>query len=97
MRIINQGRLADFAFIHADSVKALNKWAETLTNANFKQPHDLLREFPSADYVGNDRYVFDIKGNKYRIIAVVVFTGGIVDIRFVGTHAEYSKINAKTI
>lgn len=97
MRIINQYRLADFAVNHADSVKAINKWAETLTNGNFKQPHDLLKEFSSADYVGNDRYVFDIKGNKYRIIAVVVFTGGIVDVRFVGTHAEYNKINAKTV
>jgi mRNA interferase HigB len=97
MRIINQGRLADFAVNHVDSVKALNKWAKTLSISNFKQPRDLLKEFPSADYVGNDRYIFDIKGNRYRIIAIVVFNGGIVDIRFVGTHAEYSKINSKTI
>jgi mRNA interferase HigB len=97
MRIINQGRLADFAVNHADSINALNKWEETITIGNFKQPHDLLKEFPSADYVGNDRYVFDIKGNKYRIIAVVVFIGKIVDVRFVGTHAEYNKINSKTV
>jgi mRNA interferase HigB len=97
MRIINQHRLADFALNHADSVKAINMWAETLTNGKYKHPHDLLKEFPSADYAGNDRYVFDIKGNRYRIIAVVVFIGEIVDVRFVGTHAEYSKINAKTI
>lgn len=97
MRIINQHRLADFALNHADSVNAINKWAETLTNGNYKHLHDLLKDFPSADYVGNDRYVFDIKGNRYRIIAVIVFTGGIVDVRFVGTHAEYSKINSKTV
>ena len=97
MRIINQQRLADFAVNHADSVKAINKWAETLTNVSFKQPFDLLKEFPSADYVGNDRYVFDIRGNKYRIIAVVVFVGEIVDVRFIGTHAEYDKINSKTV
>ncbi len=47
MRIINQGRLVDFAVNHADSIKALNKWAETITIGNFKQPHDLLKEFPS--------------------------------------------------
>ena len=97
MRIINQRRLAFFVANHADSLKAINKWAETLTNGCYKQPHDLLREFPSADYVGNDRYVFDIKGNKYRIITIIVFEGGIIDVRFVGTHAEYNKINSKTV
>jgi mRNA interferase HigB len=97
MKIINQRRLADFVVIHADSIKAINKWAETLTKGSFKKPHDLLKEFPSADYVGNDRYVFDIKGNKYRIIAIILFVGEIIDVRFVGTHAEYSKINSKTV
>jgi len=97
MRIINQPRLADFALNHSDSVKSINKWAVTMINGQYKSSHDLLMDYPSADYVGNDRYVFDIKGNRYRIIAIVVFIGGIVDIRFVGTHAEYEKINAKTI
>ena len=97
MKIINQRRLADFVVNHADSIKAINKWAETLTSGSFKQPYDLLKVFPSADYVGNDRYVFDIKGNKYRIIAIILFVGEIIDVRFVGTHAEYSKINSKTV
>jgi mRNA interferase HigB len=64
MRIINQPRLADFALNHSDSVKSINKWAVTMINGQYKSSHDLLMDYPSADYVGNDRYVFDIKGNR---------------------------------
>ena len=53
---------------------------------------DLKEAFPSSDYVGNNRYAFNISGNKYRLITVVVFFDGIMQIRFVGTHDEYSKI-----
>ena len=54
--------------------------------------NDLKDTFPSADYVGNGRYVFNISGNNFRIVAVVLFIGGILELRFVGTHAEYDKI-----
>ena len=54
-------------------------------------------DFASADYVGNNRIVFDIKGNDYRLVAVVLFVAGTVFIRWVGTHSEYDKINVKTI
>ena len=53
--------------------------------------------FPSADYVKNGRYVFNIGGNNYRIVAVVIFIGGVMNIRFVGTHQEYDKIDCATI
>ena len=54
-----------------------------------------LKEF--VDGIGNQRYVFDIKGNTYRIVAVIKFTIGFVYIRFVGTHNEYDKIDCLTI
>ena len=64
----------------------------------WKNHADLKAAFPSADYVGNDRYVFNISGNKYRLITIVVFYGGFLHVRFVGTHAEYDKIkNIRTI
>ena len=53
--------------------------------------------YASADYVGNNRYVFNIRGNKYRLVAVVVFFMGELNVRFVGTHKEYDKIDCKTI
>ena len=52
----------------------------------------LQKTFPAADYVGNDRYVFNIGGNKFRTVAVVVFFAGDMHLRFVGTHAEYDRI-----
>ena len=53
---------------------------------------DIKQTFNTVDYVGNDRYVFDIKGNTYRIVAIVLFINKKVYMRFVGTHEEYDKI-----
>ena len=58
---------------------------------------DLKQMFPSADYVKNGRYVFNIGGNNYRVVAVVIFIGGVMNIRFVCTHAEYDKMDSSTI
>lgn len=58
---------------------------------------ELKQDFPSADYVGEGRYVFNIKGNNYRMVVIVLFIDDILTIRFVGTHAEYDKINCLTI
>jgi mRNA interferase HigB len=59
--------------------------------------NELKDDFPNADYVTNNRYVFNIKGNSYRIVVVLIFFAGEVNIRFAGTHAEYNKIDAKII
>ena len=70
----------------------------TFVEESHWQSHNELKQiFPSADYVGNGRYVFNIQGNNHRLVAIVVFVAGIVKIRFVGTHAEYDKIDCKTI
>lgn len=55
----------------------------------------MRKDFPSADYVGNQHYVFNIKGNNYRLIVVVMFMPGLVYIRWVGTHKEYDKIDCR--
>ena len=68
-------------------------------NKKRNQLHNIqnLPNFASADYVANNRYVFNIKGNSYRIVVVLIFFAGELNIRFAGTHAEYDKIDAKTI
>ena len=58
---------------------------------------NLKQDFPTANYVGNGWYVFNIQGNNYRLIAIVLFIKGYLKIRFLGTHAEYDKIDCKTI
>nr|DAN20761.1 MAG TPA: toxin [Caudoviricetes sp.] len=97
MKIIDSEKLEKFIHKHADADKAIQKWIEICEAANWKNHSELKNDFLSADYVGNGRYVFNIKGNNYRIVAVVVFFAGRMVIRFIGTHPEYDKIDVKTI
>ncbi|MDR3653362.1 MAG: type II toxin-antitoxin system HigB family toxin [Paludibacter sp.] len=97
MRIRNREILDKFVKKHADSAKALQKFIEIVEEAEWHNLNDIKLNFNSVDYVTNERYVFDIRGNKYRVIAVIIFIGGVFSIRFVGTHTEYSKIDAKQI
>ncbi len=92
MVISNKILLEAFVRKQARAAKPLNKWVEEISAASWKTHNDLKTTFPTADYVGKSRYVFNIGGNKYRLVAVVVFVGGVMEIRFVGTHDEYDKI-----
>lgn len=92
MLIDNKKILDDFVQKHSKAVNPLNKWVKEVAKANWEGHNELKGCFPSADYIGNSRYVFNIGGNNYRIVAVVVFICGIMTLRFVGTHAEYDKI-----
>ena len=97
MIIANKELLDVFVQSHANAVKPLNKWIEDVMAAQWDSHADLKRMFPSADYVKNGRYVFNIGGNNFRLVAVVIFVGGVMNIRFIGTHAEYDKIDSTTI
>lgn len=77
---------------HPDAADPLMRWAEFVEKTEWKSHAELKQAFPSADYVGNDRDVFNISGNKFRLVTIVVFFQGFLHIRFVGTHAEYDKI-----
>ena len=97
MVIISKTILVEFGVKHSDSIKAINKWYKVSKNANWKNLNEIKKDYPSTDYIGNDRYVFDLKGNKYRIVAMIFFDIRTIYIRFIGTHAEYDKIEGKTI
>ena len=92
MRVISFSMIRDFIAKHADADVALRDWYKRTTKANWTNFSDIKQTFNTVDYVGNDRYVFDIKGNNYRIVAVVIFINKKVYMRFVGTHEEYDKI-----
>ena len=97
MIIANKELLDKFVQGHEQSAAPLNTWVEKVEALSWENHAELKRSFPSADYVKNGRYVFNIGGNNYRIVAVVVFIAGVMNIRFVGTHHEYDKIDASTI
>lgn len=99
MRVVSHKKLKEFYEKkgYEDSKIALERWYDIVEKAQWKNFGDIRYDFPSADYAGNQHYVFNIKRNKYRVVVVVKFIMGYVFIRFVGTHAQYDKIDCSTI
>jgi len=75
----------------------LDNWYEISKQNDWKNFNEMKKSFNSVDSVGNDRYVFNIKGNHYRLIALILFKVRTVFILFIGTHKEYDLIDASTI
>lgn len=97
MRVISIGKLREFWIKHSDAEQPLKEWYVKSCHASWKSLADMRNDFNSVDYVGNQRYVFNIKGNNYRLVVAVKFTPGLIYIRFVGTHDEYDRIDVTTI
>lgn len=92
MRIFTEQALKEYAQAHSEAKVALQEWATIVKRSNWTCFADVKSTFNSVDNVGNQHYVFNIKGNNYRLIVVIKFTIQFVYIRFIGTHAEYDKI-----
>ena len=97
MRVIARKTLRNFYEQHADSKTPLEAWFHEAAAARWREPQDLKRRYASADVLPGNRVVFNIKGNAYRLVVKIHYRTRIVFIRFVGTHAEYDKIDATTI
>ncbi|MDT0645027.1 type II toxin-antitoxin system HigB family toxin [Zunongwangia sp. F363] len=97
MRIIAKRTLRDFWIKHADSEQQLKSWYRETEKTNWNNLNDLKKDYPSASILQENRIVFNIKGNSYRLIVKFNFEYQICYIRFVGTHAEYDKIDANKI
>ena len=80
-----------------DSERALKVWYFEVKKAQLRSPHDIKQQFRSASLITNNRLVFNIKGNRYRLIALIIFETRTLFILFVGTHEEYNKIIADKI
>jgi mRNA interferase HigB len=92
MIVYGKDKLEAYVIKHAIVKKAVDRWLQIVEENTFKDFNALKEVFPSADYVGNERYVFNLKGNEYRIITVIAFIGNAIVIRWIGTHAAYDKI-----
>lgn len=97
MRVISISSLRSFWEVHPDAEQPLKEWYVKTCRSQWRNYADMRNDFNSVDYVGNQRYVFNIKGNHYRLVVAVKFTPGLVYIRFVGTHDEYNRIDVSTI
>ncbi len=80
-----------------DAEQPLKAWIDEAEDADWKRPQDIKDHYRHASFVGHDRVVFNVAGNKYRLIVAVRYDKGIVYIRFLGTHAEYDKIDAREV
>lgn len=97
MRVISSATLRDFWLIYRDAEQPLKAWLSEAKDADWQRPADILRRFPSADVIPGNRIIFNIKGNHYRLIVKIHYNTGVVYIRFVGTHADYDRIDPEVI
>ncbi|MCC6600798.1 MAG: type II toxin-antitoxin system HigB family toxin [Crocinitomicaceae bacterium] len=97
MRVISKKILREFWEKHSDSQEQLTSWFRETSNANWKSPREIKKEYPSASFLEDNRVVFNIKGNRYRLIVRINNDHQMIWVRFVGTHAQYDKIDATKI
>ena len=82
---------------HADAKTAIEEWFHKTAKANWESFADIKKTFNSVDTVGNQRFVFNIKGNDYRLVTLIKFKIKMVYIRFIGTHKDYDNINCSEV
>ena len=97
MRIIALKTLRRFWEQHPDAQQALQAWYRDARRATWNIPADIRNVYRNASLVGNNRVVFNIRGNRYRLVVAVNYTAGIIYIRFIGTHQDYDKIDVATV
>ena len=97
MHIIKQKTLKDFRLKHNDAESQLKSWIFNVENNTWNSFIDIKKVYRSADVIANNRVIFNIKGNDYRLIAKINYDRGQVYIKFIGTHSEYDKIDANTV
>lgn len=97
MKIIAVGTLRDFWSKHQDAEQPLRAWHDEAKAAEWRTPNDVKAQYGTASFVANNRVVFNIKGNDYRLIVAIAYNTGIIFIKFIGTHAEYDKVDAATV
>ena len=97
MRIIALRVLRDFWNRHTDAEIPLRAWYAAASRADWRSPADVKAAYRSASFIANNRIVFNVKGNDYRLVVAVHYNRGMMFIRFIGTHREYDKIDASSI
>ena len=93
MRVLSRGTLRDFWRKHPDAEGPLKAWFAEVTKAAWKTMIDIKRQYATASVVDNERVIFNVGGNKYRLVVKLWFPGQVVWIKFIGTHASYDRID----
>ncbi len=97
MRIVSLQTLRTYWIDNPDTKQTLLAWCEEVLSEKWKQPADIKERYASASILKKRRVVFNIKGNKYRLMVAVAYKIGVVYIKFIGTHKEYDAVDAETV
>ncbi len=97
MRVIAISTLRTFWHLQKEAEQPLRAWYAEAKRADWRGTADIKRMYPSASFVAGNRVVFNIGGNKFRLVVRVKYDFGIVYVRFVGRHSEYDRIDVETI
>lgn len=97
MKVVSVATLRRFWETNPDSEQSLKAWYDEAKAASWQTPADIKARYGNASFVANNRVVFNIKGNSYRLIVAVAYQFQAVYVKFLGTHAEYDKVDAATV
>ena len=97
MRVHNSEKIIAFGEKFPDAKSALEAWLAEANDAIWKTPADVKARYQQASLIHGNRVVFNIRANNYRLIVKINYRYGIIEIRFIGAHAEYDRVNAETI
>ena len=97
MRILAYRTLREFWQRHPDAEAPLRSWYRVAEKSDWRSPADVRARYSDASIIADNRVVFNIKGNDYRLVVRIVYPYGTIYIRFIGTHAEYDRINAAEV
>lgn len=92
VELLKRKILLDYQQKHADSRIPLTNWMNLVHLAKWKTPQDIKNAINSVDFLSGNRVIFNIGGNKHRLVVAVVYTAETIVVRWIGTHAEYSKM-----
>lgn len=97
MHLIARRSLREFWIAYPDAEESLRAWCCEVEHAMWRSSADVKAKYRSASFIAGNRVVFNIRGNRYRLIVAVNYAAGVVFVKFIGTHAEYDRINAETV
>jgi mRNA interferase HigB len=97
MRVLSRGTLLEFWRKHADAEGSLKAWFAEVSTAKWKTMVDIKKQYATASVVDRERVVFNIGGNKYRLVVNLWFPGQVIWIKFIGTHRNYDQIDVKKL
>lgn len=91
MKLIGRELIEYFATEHADIRGPLRSWVVEIETAIWRSSHDIKAQYASASFLADNVVIFNIKGNSYRLVVQVAYKTSVVIVKWIGTHAEYSK------